>query len=110
MSDFQDMGQELTVMDMDPFEDGPALDLPSRLTKRSVSVKQPATSFQTYGEGLACYCMSGTPTIPQKHTEDGSIQVSEQVKAVQAKAKQKRRPIQQATIEFIEKEKEIYEE
>lgn len=68
------MGLELTVMDLDPFEnEGPALDLP-RVTKRSISVQPPATNFKTYGEGLACYCMSGTPTIiPHTHESDGSV-------------------------------------
>ena len=42
MSDYQDMGQDLTEQDMDPFgiEDPTALGMaPLRIQKRSVSVK-----------------------------------------------------------------------
>ena len=75
------------VEDFDPFgNDSGALDAPPKLQKRSVSVKPPPSALKSYGEGLAAYCLSGTPTIAPKYADDGNILNDDQIKTIQAKA------------------------
>lgn len=95
MSDRQDLGDELMEQELLP--DGPAL----RLGKRSASVRQ-RPAFQSYEEGLAQYCsngMGGNGGAPGGGEHAGTA----------ARPAARRRKIEQA-IDFIEKEKEIYEE
>lgn len=95
MSDRQDLGDELIEQELLP--DGPAL----RLGKRSVSVRQPP-AFQSYEEGLAQYCSNGL-------SGNGGTSVGGELPGSEARPAARRRKIEQA-IDFIEKEKEIYEE
>ena len=99
MSDAEDMGAELTVTELDLLANAPAL----QLAKRSVSVKHPEKAYQSYEEGLAVYCQHGTQCGPALHTTD-------MLKSQKKPSLAPRRKIKESAIEFIEKEKEIYEE